>query len=123
MNVAAPSLDHERAQALFGQLVDEELAPADEIALRSHLDSCADCQHELERYSRTVSLVRSLEREKAPAELAAQVMKRVRRRRRGLFGLQGGRFFEQVSVPAEVAVPVVLVAIAAAAVIVLFFLQ
>ena len=119
MNLAAPSPDHDRAQALFGQLVDEELAPAEEQALRSHLDACADCQHELERYARTVTLVRSLERERAPAELAAQVLKRVRRRRRGLFGLQGGRFFEQVSVPAEVAVPVVLIAIAAAAVIVL----
>lgn len=117
----AAGLEHEKAQALFGLFVDHELAPGEQQALLGHLDSCAECKQELERYARTVEAVRSLERERAPRDLAAQVLRRVRRRRRGLLGLSGAHFFEQVSVPVEVAVPVVVVAIAAA--IVLLTLQ
>ena len=119
MNSAATPLEHAQAQELFGLLVDEELAPGEERALKSHLDACAGCKQEFEQYARTVSLVRSLDRERAPRELTAQVMKRVRRRRRRLFGAQGALFFEHVSVPAEVAVPVVLAVVAAAVVILL----
>lgn len=115
MHVAEPHLDHERAHALFGLFVDQELAEPDERALRGHLDACKECKSDFERYNHTVSLVRSVERERAPRELAAQVMRRIRRRRRhGIFGVQGARFFEHVSIPVEAAVPVILVAAAVA---------
>lgn len=119
MNGAATHLEHDQAQELFGLFVDQELAPGEQEALERHLDGCADCAADLAQYERTVAAVRSLERERAPRELTAQVMKRVRRRRRSLFAAQGARFFEHVSVPVEAVVPVVIAAIAAAAVILL----
>lgn len=114
MNAAAHGLAHNEAQKMFARLVDSDLPAREEAALRSHLDDCAECRRGFEKYERAVALVRSVGRERAPADFANQVMRRVRRRRRGAFGLQGARFFEEVSIPVEAAIPVILAAIVAA---------
>lgn len=114
MEAAVTPLGHSEAQALFAPLVDRELEPGEEAALRSHLDACAECRQGWERYERAVALVRGVARERAPKDFAVGVVRRVRRRRRGAFGLQGARFFEQVSIPAEAAIPVIIAAIVAA---------
>ncbi len=107
---AASTLGHQEAQALFAPMVDHELPPQQEAALKSHLATCEDCQQGFAKYSRAVALVRSVGREQAPADFTQQVLKRVRKRRRGLFGSQGERFFEQVSVPIEAAILVIIAA-------------
>lgn len=119
MGSAATAMEHREAEALFAPMVDRELAPQQEAALRSHLESCHDCQRGFEKYARAVELVRGVARERAPGDFAQQVLKRVRKRRRGLFGSQGARWFEHISVPVEAALPVILAAIVAALVIVL----
>ncbi|HEY3447729.1 MAG TPA: zf-HC2 domain-containing protein [Myxococcales bacterium] len=105
---------HQEAQALFAPMVDHELAPAQEAELKSHLEHCPECQHGFEKYSRAVTLVRSVSRERAPADFAQQVLKRVRKRRRW----QGTQIFESVGMPAQAGIAV-LIAAAIAAVVVL----
>lgn len=74
-------LSHKEAKSLFGALVDEELPARDERRLRVHLDECDDCRTGWERYERAVKVVRGVEREKAPPNLASQILRRTRRRR------------------------------------------
>jgi predicted anti-sigma-YlaC factor YlaD len=100
-------LSHKEARSLFGALVDEELPGRDQLRLRSHLESCGDCRQGWERYSRAVGVVRNVEREKAPPQLAGTILLRIRRRR-----LQGNRGLQlahaQYRVPVEAIIPVLL---------------
>ena len=120
MEAAATLLEHGEAQALFAPMVDHELPLDQEQALRSHLERCPDCQQGFEKYTRAVELVRSVRREKVPDDFTAQVLKRVKKRRRAaLFGPQGGRFFEMVNIPFEAAIAIIIAACLAA---LIFFL-
>jgi anti-sigma factor RsiW len=110
VEAAATALEHQQAQALFAPMVDHELAPQEEAALKSHLSSCRDCQAGFEKYSRAVALVRAVGRERVPDDFTAQVLKRVRKRRRAYFGLQGARIFEHIGIPSEGAIIVIIAA-------------
>jgi hypothetical protein len=57
----------------FSELVDDRLAPADRVEVDAHLDGCATCRHELERFRATVALVRSLAPARAPAGFVDRV--------------------------------------------------
>ena len=120
MEASATLLEHGEAQALFAPMVDHELPPQQEAALKSHLSACHDCQQGFEKYSRAVALVRSVGREKVPDDFTAQVLKRVRKRRRAYFGLQGARIFEHIGIPIEGAVVVVILAAAVVALVLHF---
>ena len=61
------------ARALFSALVDDELTTAERAAADTHLAGCAECRRELERVSRTVSLVRALPAERAPVGFVDRV--------------------------------------------------
>lgn len=110
-------LSHKEARGLFGALVDDELPKKEVLRLRSHLDTCNDCRVGWERYERAITVVRHVEREKAPPTLASTILRRVRRRR-----IQGNRALHlahlQYRVPVEAVIPV-LIGIIAAAVLVL----
>ncbi len=114
MDTAATGMAHQDAQALFAPMVDHELAPDQEAELKSHLEHCPECQHGFEKYSRAVSLVRSVGRERAPAEFTQQVLKRIRKRRRW----HGMQVFESMGMPSQAGIAV-LIAAAIAAVVVL----
>jgi anti-sigma factor RsiW len=116
LDLASTALDHARAQAMFAPLVDAELPSADLRLLRTHLSDCAQCQVGLERYERAVQLMRQAPPAKVPGSFASVVLRRVRRRRRSAMAsaVQGARFFEHVSIPAEAAIPIVIAAVAAA---------
>ncbi|HYX90792.1 MAG TPA: zf-HC2 domain-containing protein [Myxococcaceae bacterium] len=102
-----PSLSHEEARRLFGARVDEELPSREEEKLRAHLDACGDCRAGWERYERAVTVVRRVEREKAPPSLATSILRRIRRQRiEGLRGLHRAHLNHRV--PMEAALPVLL---------------
>jgi hypothetical protein len=61
------------ARALFSALVDDELTTAERAAADTHLAGCAECRRELERLSRTVSMVRALPAERAPVGFVDRV--------------------------------------------------
>jgi len=106
---------HQEAQALFAPMVDHELAPQQEARLRSHLDCCPECQQGFEKYERAVTLVRSVGRERAPADFTQQVLRRVRKRRRW----QGAQVFEGLGVPSQAGIAVLIAAAIAAVVLLL----
>jgi predicted anti-sigma-YlaC factor YlaD len=100
-------LSHKEARGLFGALIDEELPAREERRLRVHLDGCGDCRAGWERYARAVSVVRKVEREKAPPNLAGQILRRIRRRR--FNGLRANHIAHlQNRVPVEAIIPVLL---------------
>ncbi|ATB38096.1 transmembrane transcriptional regulator [Cystobacter fuscus] len=106
-------LSHRETRALFIAFADEEL-PADTAReVRSHLDTCGECQQGWQAYSSTVLRVRQVPRHKAPPALASQVLARVKRQRRsGLRGLQLAHAHYRL--PVEVLIPVLLAAAVAA---------
>lgn len=106
-------LAHQEAQALFAPMVDHELPPQQEEALKSHLSHCPDCQKGFEKYSRAVTLVRSVGRERVPDDFTQQVLKRIRKRRRGLFGWQGAHFFDHIAAPVPAAIVILIAAVIA----------
>lgn len=100
-------LSHKEARGLFGALVDEELPAREQLRLRSHLEVCGDCRTGWERYHRAVGAVRSVEREKAPPQLAGNILRRVRRQKyMGNRTLHLSHLHQRV--PVEAAIPVLL---------------
>ena len=62
------------ARALFSALVDDELSAAERAAADTHLAGCAECRRELDRFSRTVSMVHALPPERAPVGFVDRVI-------------------------------------------------
>ncbi|MBI2152306.1 MAG: zf-HC2 domain-containing protein [Candidatus Rokubacteria bacterium] len=62
------------ARDLFSARVDGLLTAEQRVALEGHLQSCADCAREWDRFSRTVSLLHSVPEARAPAGFAARVL-------------------------------------------------
>ena len=61
------------AREQFSDLVDDRLGTAEQIALDAHVEGCAACRHELDRFRATVTLVRSLEPARAPVGFVDRV--------------------------------------------------
>jgi hypothetical protein len=110
-------LTHREAQNLFGAFVDQELEAPQERSLKAHLDDCRECRTGWERYARVVNGARTLDKETAPAGLAAVILRRVRRRRIGARSLAMAH--ANYRIPAEMIIPVVIAAAVAA---LLFFM-
>jgi anti-sigma factor RsiW len=108
---------HERAQELFGPMLDGDIAATQAASLRAHLTDCAECRTGFDQYEKAISLVKDVGRERAPEGFATRVLRRVRRRRRRS-NLDGGHLIELTSMPAaEVMVPLLIAAIVAVAII------
>jgi anti-sigma factor RsiW len=57
--------------------LDEEITPENEIKLREHLLSCADCQNHFQELKKTIALVQSTSHIQAPVDFTAAVMARL----------------------------------------------
>lgn len=62
------------ARELFTPLVDGALTEDERARLDAHLATCADCRGELERWQRTIALIRSAASHRAPAGFADRVL-------------------------------------------------
>ena len=58
----------------FSALIDDVLTPPQRAALDVHLRTCAECPRELERFRTTVTLLREVERPRAPAGFVDRVL-------------------------------------------------
>jgi len=67
------------ARELFSAKADDLLTTEQRAALDGHLQGCADCRHEWERFRQTVSLLHSVGEARAPAGFARRVMEASRR--------------------------------------------
>lgn len=109
---------HQEVIELFSPYVDAALPAAEEARLEAHLAACEPCRLEYGAFAEAVSLVRELPRHKLPAAFSRRVLARTRaERRRRLREVRAA----MLPVPAEIALPVVLLA-AVAAVVVLVLL-
>ena len=63
---------------LFSAWVDGEATPAERARVEEHLRACADCRRELDRFRRTLALLRAVEPARAPAGFAGRVLARAR---------------------------------------------
>jgi len=66
------------ARELFSVLVDEVLGADERGALDAHLETCADCRRELQRFRDTVGLLRAVEPARAPAGFVDRVLEAAR---------------------------------------------
>jgi hypothetical protein len=64
----------EEIRALFSDVADARLSPAEQSAWRAHLASCTDCHREWESFQRTLEMLRGLPRHRAPAGFVDRVM-------------------------------------------------
>ena len=62
------------ARELFSALIDEALDAGERGAVEAHLETCAECRRELERFRATVSLLRAVEPARAPAGFVGRVL-------------------------------------------------
>ncbi len=107
-------LSHNQARELFFAFADDEIAEGEELKLRDHLTDCVDCRGKWDRYARTVQVVKTIEREKAPAALSSVIMRRARRKGRPSSpkGLQLA--YAHYRFPVETIIPVLIGALVAA---------
>ena len=104
---------HQEVRTLFPALIDAELDRGREQSLRAHLDECLDCRQGWVRYERAITLVRKVEREKAPAHLSSIILRRVRKQRSS--AQRRDRMLRVVyRVPYEIMIPIMLAAAVAA---------
>ncbi len=110
-------LVHAEITELFTPWIDAELAPAQEKALESHLAGCDACRASWDEFAGAVAAVRGVERYRLPAGFSRRVIARTRIERRKRLA----RVREMVLplVPAEVALPLLLIAAVAAVVLLL----
>lgn len=79
------------ARELFSDRADAQLTAEQDVTLARHLEGCADCRREWERFERTVGLLHSLEEARAPQGFAHRVIEAAgrepwyRRALRGIF--------------------------------------
>ena len=64
----------QEVRELFSAAVDGGLSVDEQARLDAHVASCADCRRELERFERTVSLLREAEPVRAPAGFVDRVL-------------------------------------------------
>jgi hypothetical protein len=62
------------ARALFSDWTDDALSAADRAHLDAHLQQCAECRKELERFSATLALLHRIERPRAPGGFVDRVL-------------------------------------------------
>lgn len=62
------------ARDLFSARADDRLTPQERVTLDTHLEACAECRLEWERFERTVSLLRAVQETRAPAGFAERVV-------------------------------------------------
>lgn len=78
-------IDHERAEALFSDAVDETLPAAERAALDAHLAGCERCRGELEAFKRTIAAIHGAAREAPSPEFMDSLRAQIRTRSRGRF--------------------------------------
>jgi anti-sigma factor RsiW len=65
----------DQCRAALGPHIDHELTPRDQLALRRHVDACADCRRSLEEFRRShARVVAALPRHRAPDALRARIV-------------------------------------------------
>lgn len=62
------------ARELYSALLDEELDPVERAGVESHVAGCPECARELDRFRRTVSLIRAAEPVRAPVGFVDRVL-------------------------------------------------
>jgi len=92
-----PRVEHDEAQALFSDFVDDELDDGVRTSLEGHLEGCASCREALDAFKATVSGLRRLSAPPPAEDILAQVQQKIRKRSRGRyfrrgFALTGYRF-------------------------------
>ena len=68
----------DEARALFSARADDAIAPDEATRLATHLVGCAECRAEWARFAGTISLVRGIERARAPAGFVDRVLEAAR---------------------------------------------
>ena len=71
-----------RTRRFLPGLLDGALAASDREQALTHVNGCAGCRHEMDRYRRMAGLLSQVERPEAPANLATQIRLRVAEVRR-----------------------------------------
>ena len=90
-------VEHDEAQGLFSDFVDDELDAGVRASLASHLEGCADCRAALESFKTTVTGLRRLSAPPPAEDILQRVRQKIRKRSRGRyfrrgFALGGYRF-------------------------------
>lgn len=62
----------------FSDLTEGAVTPAERATLNAHLETCADCRRELERFEQTLSLLGQIESPRAPLGFVDRVLARAR---------------------------------------------
>ena len=83
-------MDHQRAQELLSDYLDGELSGEDLAALELHLESCDECQAELESLRDTLSVLGGLKPAEPPPDFLQQVNQKLRRRSKSAFDFSFG---------------------------------
>jgi anti-sigma factor RsiW len=78
-------VDHAAYEQDFSDYYDGTLAAARAAEVKSHLDSCARCQAEYERFRGAVSTLSGLKRASAPKHFDEKVAQTINRRSAGRF--------------------------------------
>jgi hypothetical protein len=77
-------MECEKVRDLFSALLEGEIGPSEEKAVREHLSSCSDCRSELERFTKTVHWLHSVEDAEVPDGFFADVQRKIEDRNKNL---------------------------------------
>jgi len=83
-------VDHQRAQELLSDYLDGELSDECVADLEQHLESCDECQVELESLRKTLLVLGGLQPAEPPPDFLQQVNQKLRRRTKSAFDFSFG---------------------------------
>jgi anti-sigma factor RsiW len=82
-------MECEKVRDRFSSLLERELNPSEEKAVREHLASCSECQKDFEKFEKTIRLLHSIEEAEVPDGFLSQIYKR--REAQKKMGLTAGK--------------------------------
>jgi hypothetical protein len=82
-------MECQKVRDRFSSLLEGELNPSEEKAVREHLASCPECQKDFEKFEKTVRLLQSIEEAEVPDGFLSEIHKKIEAQKQ--MGLKAGK--------------------------------
>jgi hypothetical protein len=91
----------EKIRERFSSLLEGDLDPSEEKALKEHLASCSGCQKDFETFKRTMSWLHSVDEVEAPEGFLTEIYQKIEDRKRKGYRQEWGHRLMRLKLPAQ----------------------
>ena len=94
-------MECEKIRERFSSLLEGDLDPSEEKALKEHLASCSGCQKDFETFKKTMSWLHSVDEVEAPEGFLTEIYQKIEDRKRKGYRQEWGHRLMRLKLPAQ----------------------